>query len=795
MWQNYLKIALRNLSKNKAYSAINIGGLAVGMSVAMLIGLWIWDEVSFNKCHQHYERVAQVMQHTTYNGERQSLPYMPFHLANIIRNEYGTNFKQVVMSTFPMEQVLAVGDKKFTKKGNYMDPAAPELLSLHLRQGTGEGLRDPASILLSASVARAFFGDSDPLGKTMKLGNQRDVTVKGVYDDLPDNSDFKELSFIAPWQLFLHNAPGIATIPNPWDNNSFQVFVQLADRVDIDKASAAIKDIRSKQIGAQEAALIQPALFLHPMSKWHLYSEFKDGLNTGGRIQQVWLFGIISLFVLLLACINFMNLSTARSEKRAKEVGIRKAIGSFRAQLMSQFFSESLLVSSVSFVFSLGLVLLLLPALNNVTDKHITMPWASPLFWVSGLVFSILTGLVAGLYPALYLSSFQAVKVLKGTFRAGRFATAPRKAMLVLQFSVSIMLIIGTIVVVRQVQSAKDRPLGFQSKGLVTLPLSLEVLQHFEALRSELKASGAIVEMAASTNPLTGPYNMSDSQFDWKGKDPLQMTEVPISAITPEYGSTVGWQIKDGRDFSKEFASDSAAFIINEAAVRQLGLQNPIGETIRWRGKAYTVVGVIKDIVFGSPYQSIRPYFYFMDENQTYIVTLKLNPAHSVSNSLATCEAIFNKFDPAMPFDYAFVDEAFAKAFGEEVRIGKLASFFALLAIFINCLGLFGMASFMAGQRTKEIGVRKVLGASVLSVWHLLSKEFVGLVFLACLIATPIAYYYLNGWLQRYEYRTEMSVWIFVVAGLGALAITLLTVSYQAVKAALANPVKSLRSE
>jgi ABC-type antimicrobial peptide transport system permease subunit len=531
------------------------------------------------------------------------------------------------------------------------------------------------------------------------------------------------------------------------------------------------------------------------MSKWHLHSEFKNGINVGGRIEFVWLFGIIGVFVLMLACINFMNLSTARSEKRAKEVGIRKSIGSVRGQLIGQFFSESLVVALLAFLFSLLLVLLILPSFNQVADKKLTLPWLSPSFWLIGLVFSLLTGIIAGSYPALYLSSFNPVQVLKGTFRVGRFASVPRKVLVVLQFTVSVTLIIGTIIVFNQIQHAKNRPIGYDRNGLISMFMSTEdIHKHFDAVRNELKASGAALEMTESGSPVTQVWN-TNGGFDWKGKDPSLAVDFPNNGVTYEYGKTIGWQFKEGRDFSRDHATDSLAFVINEAAAKFLGFKNTLGETLTWEGKPYTIIGIIKDMVVESPYEPARASLFHISRDGGSVMIVKINPEMSSREALSKIEGVFKKYNPEAPFEYKFVDEDYARKFNDEERIGKLASSFAALAIFISCLGIFGLASFVAEQKAKEIGVRKVLGASVFTLWKMLSRDFILLVTISLLIAIPTSFYFMSGWLSKYEYRTEISWWIFAVAGMGALLITLATVSYQAIKAALANPVNSLRTE
>ena len=808
MFRNYFKIAFRNLVNNKVYSFINIGGLAVGMAVAMLIGLWIYDELSFDKYHQNYDRIARVMRTGTINNETFAVTYLPYALGDELKTKYGSQptgtgqFKHVLMAWPVQDYSLSVGDKKLSQKGEFIEAAASEVFTLNMVKGTRSGLKDPNSIMISASAANAIFGDADPMGKPVKINGTMDAKVTGVYADLPRNTQFQDVDFFAPWDLYVS--------ANGWmknqgfDNNFLDIYVELQPKTDLGKASFSIKDAILNNLGSnKEYHSFNPQLFLHPMSKWHLQSEWdKQGNYSGGLLQFVWLFGIIGGFVLLLACINFMNLSTARSEKRAKEVGIRKAVGSVRSQLINQFFSESFLVVLLAFLMSLILVTVSLSEFNTLADKQLTMPWFNSYFWVISVSFILLTGLLAGSYPAFYLSSFQPVKVLKGTFRVGRFAAIPRKVLVVIQFTVSVTLIIGTIIVYQQIQYAKDRPIGYTRDGLLMLQMkSPDFAGKYELLRSELKNTGVVAEIAESASPTTGIWS-SNGGFDWKGKNPATQTDFGTLTVTPEYGKTVGWQFIAGRDFSREFPTDSSGFVINEAAAKYMGLKNrnggpPVGEIIRWdraKGKSFTVLGVIKDMVMESPFTPAVPTVFFLSGYSNWI-NIKINPNVSTREALPKIEAVFKKLIPSAPFDYKFADQEYALKFAAEERVGKLASVFAILAIFISCLGLFGLASFMAEQRTKEIGVRKVLGATVLNLWGLLSKDFVMLVVISFVLATPIAWYFLNNWLQKYEYHTDISWWIFAASGAVALLITLLTVSFQSIKAALINPVKSLRSE
>jgi ABC-type antimicrobial peptide transport system permease subunit len=798
MFKSYCKIAWRNLVKERMSSIINICGLAVGLAVTFLISLWIMDEFQYNKGFANYNRIAQVWQHQTENGHVGTFKGLPLPLGKELQTNYGDNFKYVVPSSWRQDLILSAGDKNLSAQGQYMDVAAPDLLSLEMIEGARDGLRDPHSILLSESTAKAFFGDAEPINRMMSIGHKLDVKVTGVYKDLPYSCDFRGMGFIAPWDLYMTSEGWLQRATTQWDNNSFQLFVQIADNTDFATVDKRIIDAKSKH-DAPEDKKYNARIFLHPMRDWHLHSHWDNGVQTGGLIEYVRLFGIIGAFVLLLACINFMNLSTARSEKRAREVGIRKTVGSRRGQLISQFYMESLLIVMVAFGLSVLLVQSILPAFNDMASKRMDMPWTAPWFWLTGIGFILFTGVVAGSYPALYLSAFQPIKVLKGTLRNGRLAGLPRKVLVVLQFSISLVLIIGTIIVYSQIQYSKNRPIGYDRGGLVMVQMkSPEFYGKFDLMRTELKRTGAVTEFAESSSPLTEVWQTNDG-FNWTGRPPSLEGDFVTTYVSHEFGKTVGWQFTQGRDFSRAYATDSSAVIINEAAVKYMGLKHPIGTVVQWGADAnasrYTVVGVIKDMIMDSPYNPVQQTFYFMNYGNANFMIMKLNPLQSASASLARIQAVFKQYIPSAPFDYKFADLEFATKFAAEERIGKLATFFAALAIFISCLGLFGLASFVAEQRTKEIGVRKILGASVFGLWRLLSSGFVGLVSIALFIAIPLSYYLMHHWLQSYAYRTGIGWWVFVLSGTGAILLTLLTVTFQALRVATANPVKSLRSE
>jgi ABC-type antimicrobial peptide transport system permease subunit len=795
VFKNYLKIAWRNLIKSKVYSIINILGLAAGMAVAMLIAFWIWDEVTYDKSYTNHEQLAQVM--TTFvddDGKMGTGQAVCMPIGDELRSKYGSDFKNVSMASWNFGHVLVVGEKKITSNGMWVESNFPSMFSLKMQQGNINALSDPSSILINASLAKTLFGDADPINKMIRLDNKDNYKVAGVFEDFPHNTTLYDTKLFLPWKKYITTEQWLKDAATQWNNHSWQAFVQVADNINMDKETEKIKNVVMVHKNAKTDGVEQAVLF--PMDKWRLFSDFKDGKANGGRIQFVWLFSIIGVFVLMLACINFMNLSTARSEKRAKEVGIRKTVGSVRRQLISQFLSESVLVALVSFVFSIIFVVLLFPLFNKLADKNVGIPWGSAVFWLVALAFTFITGLISGSYPALYLSRFEPIKVLKGTFRVGRFASLPRKILVVVQFTFSIALIIGTIIVFNQIQYAKNRPVNYRSEGLITINMSTpDLYGHYDAIRDDLLSTGVVDDMAESSSPTTNVWS-NQIGFNWQGKDPNTLPSFGTIAVTADFGKTISWQIKEGRDFSKAFATDSSAVILNESAVKLIGMKRDIiGQTIQKDDQNFKVIGVIKDMIMESPYSPIKPTVFFYNPNWANVITVAIKHGTPIKTALSKIETVFKKYNPSAPFDYTFNDEDYAKKFADEERVGKLATFFTILAIFISCLGLFGLASFVAEQRKKEIGVRKVLGASTYNLWQMLSKEFALLVIISCVIAIPLAWYYLNGWLKQYDYRTTISVWVFIISGFGALTITLITVSFQAIKAALANPVKSLRTE
>lgn len=791
MLSNYFKIAFRSLWNNKLYSTLNIAGLAAGIAVALLIGLWVADEIAFNRYNKDCDRIALLQKNRTYNGAVHTETSCSVPLAEKLRASYGSFFEAVVVSSYGSERTLQYKETSVIKRGYFMEPGGQEILDLQLVKGSVVFPLDPGSVLLSESVSRSLFGDEDPLEKTIRIDNKLDLKIAGVYKNLPNNSTFRNVNFYAAFDAFANMEEWVREARSDWEENSFPVYLKTAPHVSMAQASAAIREVAFEHTKDES----HPELFLFAMSDWHLFPEFKNGKPVGAGLQTLWIFGLTGVFVLLLAAINFMNLSTARSEKRAREIGIRKSVGSRRGQLIRQFYVETFLVVFFAGILAIVAAQLSLPWFNHIAEKKLAFAWNDPLFWTPLLGFLVATGLLAGSYPALYLSSFHPVSVLKGQFKTGFREVFSRKILVVFQFAVSVTLIISTVIISRQVRHAKNRPIGYESSGLIQIrKQSPNLVGHFYAMRQDLHDTGAVVEMAESSGPVTEFWTNS-SGFQWRGK-PAGLSEDFITMrVTPEFGKTIGWQIAQGRDFSRAFSLDSSAIILNESAAKLMGFASPLNEMIRYEGKNYLVVGVARDFVMDSPYEPVKPTVFTMRKANMPFVSIRLNPAWSASAALEKVAAVFEKYAPGESFNFKFIDTEFGLKFWREERVAHLTVVFSIMAIFISLLGIFGLATFVAEQRTKEIGVRKVLGAGVLNVWMLLSRDLVVLVLLAFFIATPVAWYFMHDWLMHYDYRTEMSWWVFAASGLGALAVTLLTVSFQSLKAALANPVRSLKSE
>jgi putative ABC transport system permease protein len=791
MYKSYFRSAMQNIIKNKLHAFINIAGLATGIAVALMISMWVHDELSYNAQYSNNERIGQVIQNITANGEVDTWTNIPWPLGAEIRQNYGTDFKYISMASHVWPHTITIDKEKYSKTGLFCEPDFYPMFDVELVKGTFNS-KDPSMIMVSESMATAFFSNRDPLGQVFNMDGES-FQVGAVYKDFPIHSKWADVFFLGQWSKFAV-MNGLEKMDDPWRPNSFELYVMLNDNADFRSASLRIKDARLKKVNAALAKK-KPELFIHAMPDWHLRAEFTDGKQTGGLIQYVWMFGIVGVFVLLMACINFMNLSTARSEKRAKEVGIRKAIGSYRSQLITQFFSESILTVFIALLFALLVTKLLLPVFNSLAEKNMDLPWGNPMMWGGIVIASIALGVLAGSYPALYLSSIRPVGGLKGSFKAGKNASLPRKILVVVQFSVSAIMIIGTSAVFLQIQHGKDRPLGYTANGLVMVSgIAENAHDHYDVIRKALIDNGSIVEMTECLAPTTGSW-ASSSRIDWNGKDPDLSIDFSVFEASYEYGKTIQWDVFQGRDFSRDFPSDSSAVILNEAAAKYLGEREIVGEILRSRDTEFKIIGVVRNVVFGSPYDPVRPSLYFLNNGRLNFMTFRLNPKKPVAESVADIEAVVKPHMEGEPFSYQFIDVDQARKFGNEERVSTLASIFAALAIFISCLGIFGLSSFMAEQRMKEVGVRKILGANLSQLWMLLSKDFVILVLISCFLAGPLAYLVLEAWLEGYQYRIELPWWIFISASIGTLAITILTVSWHVVKVARINPVHTLKVE
>src|SRR4030095_10223289 len=789
MIKNYLTTAWRNLWKNKGLSVINIVGLYVGMAFAMLIGLWIQFETSYDKFHENGDRIAIVQKNTLFNNEKNTQTGIPLPLYDELRSSY-PDIKRISRMSWVNQHSLVVGNNKFNKRGTYVDPDFLKMFSFPLIKGDVEtALKDPGSIILTESVATALFGKEEPIGKTVKIDNEFNVQVSAVAKDVPKNSTIS-FEFLVPYEFNILNNEFVRNAKTQWSKNFLMNLVEIREGASMDALSKKIGPVMEQKDKVKNN---NQTLFLHHLAKWHLYDDFKNWVNTGGRIEYVRLFAIIGIFVLLIACINFMNLSTARSEKRSREVGIRKTVGSRRVHLIVQFLTESILTTFFAFLLSIFLMWTTLPFLKELGFENIQFDLSNLSLILSILLSCIITGVIAGSYPALYLSSFLPVKVLKGTQQQGKSAVAFRKILVVSQFTISIGLIISTVIVFQQIQHAKDRSIGYNPDNLVSIPSSDDVARNYEVLKKELLNCGYIESVSGASSPMTDIYN-SWSGFSWEGYDPNIMVVMDVVMTEFDYEKTSGLKFKLGRPFSREFKSDSNAVILNEAAIKMTGFKEPIGKIIKLDDQPLTIIGVVEDVLTKNPFKPISPTAILFTSNNFSNIFLRLKPGNP-EKALAAIKPIVEKYNPAYPFNYSFVDEEFQKKFTTENQVAKLAGIFAGLAIFISCLGLFGLAAFMAERRIKEIGIRKVLGASVASIWVLLSKEFVLLVLFAAVIASPLAFWLMNDLLQKYDYRIDISVWVFVSAGIAALVIALVTVSAQAIRAAVANPVKSLRTE
>ncbi|HVZ56464.1 MAG TPA: FtsX-like permease family protein [Chitinophagaceae bacterium] len=785
MIRNYLKVAWRNLTRNKGFTLTNLLGLAIGMTCTLLILLWVQDELSYDRFHRNYPSIYQVMATRDFKNQVMTDPNMVLPLAGSLESGY-PQIRRAVVTTYPEAHLFNYGDHQFRKSGLTVGGDFFGMFSWKTLEGDpAAALRDPLSLVLTRSAATAFFGSREALGQVLRLDNSQDLKVAAVVADPPGNSSL-QFDFV---RGFNPADPNTSQAMADWVNSSWKVYLQAAPGTDSAALGRIVNEVKKKHDPSDAVS----TYFAFPMSRWRLYSDFRDGKNVGGMIEYVRLFGVVALIILLVACVNFMNLSTARSEKRAREVGVRKTLGSGRRQLIWQFYAESLLLALGAFVLSLAAVLLLLPAFNNLVGKHLTLDLLEPLNGAVALAIIGFTALVAGSYPALYLSSFNPVRVLKGTFLPGRRAALPRRVLVVAQFVVSILLISATIVVYQQIQHVKNRDLGYNPNNLIMVPASAEINRNYTVIRQELLAGGQVEAVTRSFSPLTEVWWKSPSP-DWEGKPAGSNIIFTGFSTDRDFARTVGVRLLAGQDF-QGLPADSGSVILNRAAVAAMVLKNPLGTQLRYGRRTYTVTGVIENVVMESPYNPVEPMMIFYRPEQANIVDIRLRAGVSPGPALSAIGALFKKYNPSEPFEYQFADQEFGKKFLTEELIGRLTNLFAGLAIFICCLGLAGLASFTLEKRIREIGIRKVIGASVSQILLLISREFLRLVVLAILIAVPLSWWAMHAWLQHYTYRVTMQVWVFGAVGLALLLLTLGVVSLITVRAARANPIQSLRTE
>lgn len=785
MYRSYLRISWRNIWKNKAFSATNLLGLSIGMTCTLLIFLWVQDEMSWDKFHPNHKNVYHVLVNRNFNGEITTDRSTPFPLAASLKQSF-PEIKNSSLDNFGSDQVLKYNETILKQRGISVYGDYFNIFQWTFVKGNpATALSRPENIILTTSIAKALFGNDEPIGKVIKFNNQDLKTVSGVVKDPPSNSSV-QFSFLLPYN------PAddyVREASNDWVNAFTESFVEVAPGADIAALNKKISAFINKKTGSTNNF----EYFLHPMEKWRLHSDFRNGINTGGMISYVRLFSIIAIIILLIACVNFMNLSTAKSEKRAKEVGIRKTLGSAKKQLILQFYSESIIFALLSFVLAITAVLILLPAFNTLVDKQLTFPAASPVFWIAALIMILLTGFVAGSYPALYLSSFNPIKVLKGTFLPGRKAAVPRKVLVVLQFGISLLLITSTILIYQQVQHVKNRDIGYNNNNLLSIPSSPDANRNADVIKNELLQANLVSSVTRTFSPITEIWNFTPAP-DYKGKPDNANMIMSATRADAGFVATIGARLLKGRDFTNA-PVDSSAMILNKAAVDLMQLQYPIGTEMRYGNRNFTVVGVTENIVMTSPYAPVQAMMIMPDRRGGNYFVMRLKEGVKPQAALPRIEAIFKKHNPEYPFEYQFVDQVFNRKFITEDLMAHLSKIFAGLAIFICCLGLSGLASFTIERRFKEIGIRKVLGASVQQLLYLISKEFLLLVMFSVLISIPVTWWLLNNWLQNYEYRINISIWLFIGSCASVLLLTLVIVWLNAAKAALASPAKSLRTE
>ncbi len=789
MIQNYFKIAWRNLWKNKTFSLINMMGLALGMSCSLLIMLWVQDEFKIDAFHAQGKQLYKVYERQYHDGKVEARNNTPALMADEMKKTL-PEVQNACSVDYNYRQTFEVGEKTVKMEGIYAGVDFFNMFTYPILQGdAGEALKGPNSIAISRNMALIFFGSPEKaIGKTVRYENKTDLSVSAVFEDVSKFAS-KKFDYALNWDLYIEENPW----GKDWGNNSVSTYLQVRSDAQVANLNAKIENFIDAYVKEQTPGF-KIKLSLQPFEEGYLHNNFKEGKIDGGRIEYVRIFSVVAIFILLIASINFMNLATARSAKRAKEIGIRKVVGAMRATLMGQFVGEAVLLTSLSIVVALLLVFVILPAFNTMTGKQLALPVGQPRFWLAVTGLTLFTSLIAGSYPAFFLSSFNPIGVLKGSLKIDSTTVFLRKGLVVFQFALSIILIVGMIAINRQVDFIQHTNLGYDRENLIYIPLEGDLSKNYPILKDELLKTGAIKDVSLiSQEPIS--IGNSTGSLLWTGKDPNVNIQFTYAAVNYDFVKTMNLKFIDGRDFSKDFITDSVGFILNETALQRIGYKNPIDQPLKMWQKQGKIIGVLKDFHFSSLHDPINPLIIYLKEKFNEGNILVRTEKGKSKEALASLEKVCKELNPKFPFTYKFADDEYNKLYKSEQTVSSLSGSFSFLAIFISCLGLFGLAAFTAEQRIKEIGIRKVLGASVSDVVAMLSKGFLKLVFVAALIAFPIAWWLTSKWLQDFAYRIDVGWQVFALAGFLALLIALLTVSFQAVKAALANPVKSLRTE
>jgi ABC-type antimicrobial peptide transport system permease subunit len=793
MFKNYLKTTFRNTTRHKGYSFINIAGLAIGMACTLLILLWIKDELSYDRFHENGKDIYRIMSYgTRYMIE--GFDGTPAPLAPAILEEVPGIVNYTRFSDVP-KLVCKYEDKVFYEnRGLIADPSIFEIFTFPFVQGDPQtAFSEPLDIVITETMAEKYFGNEDPVGKTMEIDGQP-AAVTGVIQDIPHNSHI-QFDFLSSYKFIQK----VSSYGMSWGSFNFVTYLQLEANRDIQEIGRKITAVAAKNNCPQVKDGVE--FRLQPLSAIHLDNRaaHRNYINVGDR-KYVYVFSIIAFFVLFIACVNFMNLSTARSTTRAKEVGMRKTVGASRRQLVMQFFGESFFLTSLACAIALILVMLLLPAFNQLTGKNLKLD----LFdfqLVSGLIIIVfLTAMTAGIYPAIYLSSFRPVKVLKGVFKSEGKSQAFRRILVVIQFSLSIALLIGTSVAYNQLRFLRHSKLGFNKENIIYVPVKENIGKRYDAFKAELLNDSDILSVAAQYYLFAADGPFRSTGYDWEGREEGQEQDIILNLVDYDFIPMLDLELVEGRNFSQEYATDaSQAYILNEEAIKEMGIQDPVGKRFSYGKREGTIIGVLKNAHFRSLHVEIEPHVFFILRDvsaatQYGVVLIKIN-GHKTEEALTKIKGVWESINPISPFEYHFLDQKYDSLYGNEKKIGTILNAFTLFAIIISCLGLFGLASFLTEQRTSEIGIRKVLGASESGIVFLLSKQFTKWVLIANLFAWPAAYFVMSQWLKSFAYRINIGFWVFLLSGMLAVGIAVFTVSFQALRAARANPIDSLRYE